>query len=344
MNAQAGGETDLYADALGHYRSPDRGDAVKVDWERPDYVGLLRVALRHVRAGRRGIRVVDLGAGAGEGWWLTRAALGRGVHFGYTAVDSSPSLLALGERRLGGEAGVRFRLTDMRDFDFAADPTDVYLSVGAPFSELDEESFAEVVRGIGMAVASRRGPSAVVLDVYGRDCLSWIPVAADRRTYSMTFFLDAASPPTRDMRFYTRGRLERVIHNGLTDAARNRLTGLVFSDRCVFSSRHTLTGAYNPDVPRLRTAVNALINGEDVPDGDRGLVIPEKAYLPHLGATPSHRALARTVDTWNKTVHTGLLGGRRSLARSLRGLNQITGTAAAGIGHYLTVVALFAAG
>src|SRR5438094_7210600 len=98
-------QDDPYASAaVGHYLSPGRTDYVKALWERPQMIALLRDALGFIRpepAVPGPLRVVDLGAGAGEGYDLIMAAgLPAGSLLEYVAVDRSRAMLGLLSRHL----------------------------------------------------------------------------------------------------------------------------------------------------------------------------------------------------------------------------------------------------
>lgn len=342
---------DPYAAAVHHYASARRSDLVKTLWERPVLVRLVGRALRHLRGepGNSGaaLHALDVGAGAGEGFDLIAAAalaVGHPSTFRYTALDRSDVMLRLAVTRLEKRAElIKPVVGDMADHRYTDDPAQLYLSSGAPYSELTVAQLTTAVRRICAAISCSRQSAALILDVYGRYCPAWLPVSAPRWLYSMNFFYDTEWPPTREMGFYTPGQLDCILAAALTEELRGRLTEVTFVDRSVFAGRHTTTCAYNPQLPRIRTIVNAVLAGDTaaVP----ALRVPSEAVLE----TPAFRSLdeqaAQTlsarIDSWNELVRCGPTG---SLTTRLHALNDSIGAAAIGGGHYLTMLALFAAG
>src|SRR3712207_4281449 len=93
---------DEYASATAHYSSLRRYDAVKRRWDQPHFVEILACAVRFLRNNglRHQLRVLDVGAGAGEGFGLLAQVQALG-DLCYTALDRSESMLKLAENRLG---------------------------------------------------------------------------------------------------------------------------------------------------------------------------------------------------------------------------------------------------
>jgi hypothetical protein len=344
------GAADPYAAAIGHYASAGRSDLVKTHWERPVSVGLIRQALQHLRAGGAGpaIHALDVGAGAGEGFDLLDAAVRQAQHplsFRYTALDRSSAMLRLAVERLAGRAGLITPIAaDIVDYPYTDDPAQLYLSSGAPYSELSDAAFGLVLEGICAAISRRPQPAAMIVDVYGRYCPAWLPVSAPRWVYSMSFFRDTQWPPTRDMAFYTPGQIEHLFTGLLTGDLRARLVRLAFADRSVFAGRHTAGGAYNPRLPRIRTIVNALLAG-DTAVAPAALHIPADTVRETRGfrdlGEQAAKTLASRVDRWNELARQEPLS---TLLARLHALNDGFGADAIGAGHYLTMLAFFSAG
>ena len=344
------GAADPYAAAIGHYASAGRSDLVKTHWERPVWVRLIRQALHHLHAGGAGaaIHALDVGAGAGEGFDLLDAAVRQAQHplsFRYTALDRSSAMLRLAVERLAGRAGLITPVAaDIADYPYTDDPAQLYLSSGAPYSELSDAAFRLVLERICAAISRRRQPAAVIVDVYGRYCPAWLPVSAPRWVYSMSFFRDTQRPPTIDMAFYTPGQIEQLFTGLLTGDLRARLVKLAFADRSVFACLHTAGGAYNPRLPPIRTIMNALLAG-DTAVAPAALHIPADAIHGTQGFRDLGRQAANTltsrVDRWNELVRHEPLSTLPSL---LHALNDGFSPDAIGVGHYLTMLAFFSAG
>lgn len=340
---------DQYAGAIGHYSSPGRADAVKKLWERPAFEDILVTALRYVGDQHGPLRVIDIGAGTAEGFKLLSRAATRAIPskpFAYTGIDTSRAMLDLAAAQLEAEAvAPELVHADMVHYDFSSSPADLYMSTGAPYSELTECQLSKCLTHLFHAIESSSSPSVVIVDVYGANCLAWLPVAAPRRTYSMSFFLDTESPPTREMGFYTPSDLGRIFYNSLTGRARRRLDALKFHDRSIFTSRQTTTGLYNEGLPPLRTIVNEILMGQ----GTHQLV--ETLHIPSIASSAlellqqrdkrSAVQLEQLVRCWNSIVQRHNSPPYSPLLHALHDLNSSSGLDSVGFGHYLTMVAFF---
>jgi SAM-dependent methyltransferase len=342
-----------YRQALSHYSSCARSDFVKRAWERPQFVSLLTDGLRHIVTrdeSSRALRVVDVGAGAGEGYHLLREAfleLGMTPRFDYWAIDSSSEMLALGKSSISRsgdvEGHVDFIEADMRSVDYSSRPADLFLSIGAPYSHLERGELRDISSRIFAAMASRPGPAAAIFDVLGRYSVEWIHLAAEHsRSYEMSFFAETSGTPTFRMTFYSRADLDQAIGTGASSQFGARADRIAYWDRSVFVGRHSSTGRYNPNLPRIRPLVNALAaGGADAPERIlRELRLTREHLALDEARMPSHIAdhLEAKRQAWNTAL--GRVSEERVSPRiaceMLRAVDQSGRSDGVGAAHSLT--------
>ena len=261
-------ETASYDGASAHYLSPDRRDPVKRYWEEPVNHRLLAAAIGALPGSSRPLRVLDVGAGTGDGLALLEGGLAltatpdRPVH--YIGLDPDPAMVETAREAHADRADAEFVQGDVRG-ELPADDVDLYLSAGVPYSHLPHDDFPEALRGILAGAARRSGPTAVVVDVLGRYSIEWTTRwALDAWDYRMSFFQgrddddDAiAAPMSVHSRRSVAAALDLAAHRAGVD-----LHAVEFHDRSVMVGRHTTTGAFNPDVPNYRSLVNRLHDGD----------------------------------------------------------------------------------
>lgn len=343
-----------YAQALQHYASGARNDFVKRAWERPQFVLLLTNVLAHIFTHVKPsstLRVVDIGAGSSEGYYLVRdayAALGLTPRFHYWAIDNSHEMLALAEKNIGRsdpvvEGRAHFLAADMRSIDYVSQRADLLLSIGAPYSHLQEAEFAIVSSRIFAGMAAHAAPSVAIFDVLGRYSVEWLSLARSRvRQYEMSFFVETPEVPVFPMTFYSRDDLNRVIGNGAFEHLGRRAERIVYWDRSVFAGRHTATGRYNSRFPKIRSLVNALASSDD----SNPTNIARELRLVHRDAdlgnapVPAHIAnhLKGRFRAWNAAVDL-IEDGRMSAAaacEALRAAEQLAQSEGVGAAHSLT--------
>jgi SAM-dependent methyltransferase len=257
-----------YDGASAHYLSPDRRDPVKRLWEEPLNHRLLASAIAALPRSSRPLRVLDVGAGTGDGLALVDGGLAltpdpaRPVH--YVGLDPDPAMVETARAQHADRADVEFLRGDVRAGP-PVDDVDLYLSAGVPYSHLSHADFPEALTGILAAAGRRRGPTALVVDVLGRYSIEWTTRwGLDSWDYRMSFFHGAderddaiAAPMSVHTRRSVAAALERAA--GATGV---RLRSVDYHDRSVMVGRHTTTGAFAPDVPNYRSLVNRLHEGD----------------------------------------------------------------------------------
>ncbi|WP_433802719.1 class I SAM-dependent methyltransferase [Actinomycetospora sp. CA-084318] len=329
--------TTSYAGASAHYLSPRRRDPVKRFWEEPVNHRILDRALGFVEGDP--VRVVDVGAGTGDGLALLEAATDRPLD--YTGIDPDPEMVTTATTTHADRTGVRFVQADVRDdLDLAPD---LWLSAGAPWSHLDHDDFRTTLVRLLRDAARRDRPTAVVVDTLGRWSPEWPTHWEDERwDYRMSFFQDAGDDPVAaPMSTHSRWSIDAAVLE-----ADVPLAALEFHDRAVTVGRHTTTGAFHPGLPDYRGLVNALY------DGDTAVDLPALHLDPPSGHAPDEVTafFAAFAALWNARLDRALeqeaaLGRtpsrRRALAADLCALEH--GAAPGlGVGHSLIALIVVA--
>lgn len=326
----------------GHYHQNQGGlfgkyDNVRTYWEDE----LTRLVLRpFVRerlvasaAANRGMRVLDLGCGSGEGYNLLtsirqsdlvldeaqRYVLGPRQVALYLGLDLSESMLAQGRRNFPGLQNIRFESADLREgLGVAArePPFDIYFSSYGSLSHLGAPQLRNCLR----AVVQHAAPGAVVvLDLMGRFSPEWPDYwlaqgdSEKTRPYSMSYLFSEAERRQGaierfSLRFWSGEEVRELA------AAVSLDTGVEFDvlellDRSLFVGRHVDTREYGSRLPPLRRLVNRLLE-HNVRTPLEQLLIPE---VP-LGDSEELRAFFRPlVHAWNTVIDfaRARLGGAR---------------------------------
>jgi hypothetical protein len=292
---------------------------------------------------RRELDVLDLGAGACEGFDLISSAqteIGVRSGFRYRAVDKSETMLRLSRKRLGSRAGVTLSERDIRDLEPAEFDVDLVLTVGAPLSHLTISELTELMRRIGVSLIRKTRPTVIILDVLGRFSLEWLPLhAIQRRSYEMSFF-SGDEYPTSEMTFYGADEIYALLQETLPSRSVVQWDA-AFWDRSVFVGRHTATGRYSDAIPRLRDSINRLATGISESFNRDELFVDLRANLdPFKVPAGVAESLTEAIGQWNSVVSRLPLGDREASLRQLHEVEYRAGTAGRGIGHSLTAVIL----
>jgi SAM-dependent methyltransferase len=275
----------------GHYHKNQGGlfgkhDNVRTYWEDE----LTRLTLRpYIReklvacaAANRGMRIVDLGAGSGEGFNLLTGIRQSDLVLGdaqryelsprqvalYMGLDLSESMLTHGRRNFVGCDQVRFEAADLREgLGVAAReaPFDVYFSSYGSLSHLTAEQLGTCLR----AVVRHAAPGALlVLDMVGRYSPEWPAYwpardeAGKTRPYSMSYLFSDAERNQGGierfpLRFWTGAEVRQLAAAVSADTS-VEVEPLELLDRSIFVGRHVDTAEYGARLPPLRRLVNRL--------------------------------------------------------------------------------------
>lgn len=285
--------TWTYSEAVarGLYGRHRRGligkhDNVRTHWEDELTRSALRPFLRErvasCAAEKRGLRVLDLGCGAGQGYELLtqirdhessleelpRYVVDPADLEVYLGVDLSAAMVAQGRANYEGTRHVRFAQADLReDLGAAAAECsfDVYFSSYGALSHLSARQLEDRL----VQIARHAQPGALVLlDVLGRLSLEWpeywsaTSELEKTRPYSMSYLFGEqeraqGQVETFPLRFWT-GREVRELCRRVSQQAGKRVHVAEMFDRSIFVGRHIDTGEYGSQLPPLRRLVNSL--------------------------------------------------------------------------------------
>jgi SAM-dependent methyltransferase len=257
-----------YASAIPHYLSADRRDPVKRYWEEPFSQAVLRSAVSGLPATGGDVRVLDIGAGTGDGFTLLNGALqnrddGRpaGPSVEYLGMDFDHDMVATANELHQETPNVSFLQGDVLD-GVPDEPFDLYMSAGVPYSHLSADELAVALTGISHNIKVQGKPAAVVVDVLGRYSLEWT-TNWDKQSwdYEMTFFQESTEAVGAEMTFHSRASLDAAIRTACSEG------GLVvehldYYDRSIMVGRHTATRTFNKAIPAYRLLINRLYEGD----------------------------------------------------------------------------------
>lgn len=261
-------------------------DNVRAHWED----AMTRVALRPfvrervercVRAGR-GVRILDLGCGAGQGYEQLIRIDSRDLDLAdehryvlrpeqielYLGLDLSEAMVEKGRENYHGLSSVRFDVADLREGlgkVRAKAPFDIYFSSYGALSHLE----AKALRQCLVDIARHANPGAiVVLDLLGRFSPEWpgywsASTEEEKvRPYSMSYLYPPGERSSGaiekfPIRFWTGNEVRELAADvGAQCGIDVRVCELL--DRSIFVGRHVDTGEYGTSLPPLRSQVNQL--------------------------------------------------------------------------------------
>ena len=337
---------DAYATAGQHYTSSIRRDWVKRSWEEPAFHRHLDAALE--RAGSHGLRsdldVLDVGCGTGVALDLLLGAPslvgGRRTLNRATGVDLDEGLLSIARDRFADDPRMTFTRGDLSSVPDTG-PHDLVLSSGVPFSHLTPEQLEPALARIAQVALGTRTDAAaprsalVIVDVLGRYSLEWTTRWDQTRwEYRMSFFATDEEVAATPMTTWDGEALDATIRRAAA-AAQAEVVDLVLVDRSLAVGRHTMTGEYTPELPRLRDLVDALAEGTEVDPALLRITLS----LPDApdAVLEAHAAFAAA---WNAALTEPLAPS--AMAERLRDVEATFEGAGLGLGHSLTAFALLA--
>ena len=316
------GKYDLYVGNLfGKY------DNVRTYWEDQ----LTRIAFRPFlldlverrRKENRGVRILDLGCGSGQGYEILVKIDSHDLDLGlqhervlpedsidlYYGVDISQPMVDKGEVLFADKPNVKFAQLDLREglgkIKTAEKPFDIYFSSYAALSHLSKEQLQNLLQDIS---AHGTNESLVVLDLVGRYSIEWPQFWSASsenekvRDYTMSYLY---SEPVREhldiekfpLRFWT-GNEVRELTQGITADTGVALEVLKLMDRSILVGRHTDTREYNKQLKPIRRLSNCL--HEDYFRTDlQTLMLDERMVPNHPEVAPFLHSL---IKAWNILV------------------------------------------
>jgi SAM-dependent methyltransferase len=296
--------TEFYETAVkaGFYGLESSGlsgkkDNVRKYWEDMFIKSAIRSAFQELLPERQKLRIVDLGAGSGEGYeLLTHIHPDHPVQSSdpfvltddqiqvYDGADLSPAMVAQGCKNYQRKPNVRFTQADLsQGFPFMKEPSyDIYFS---SYGSLSHLTVCDLVNLSSQLFLHARKGSILVYDVYGRRSPEWPDYwgksARDPLSYNMGYLLplEQQDPKRIDwfpVAFWTPEEMICAISEASARSGR-KVTPLMVKDRSILVGRHMDTSLFKPQRFQIRAQVNRLFDM-----GFRGEIVglkPDMAYL-----------------------------------------------------------------
>ena len=277
IDAVSQGHYDVYQGGLsGKY------DNVRIYWEDQVRGIMLRPYLQALvnRKKKQGskLRIVDLGAGTGEGFrlltsWMSEEAdlrLNRAKILPYDMIDAyvgcdlSETMVDQGNINYADRPNVTFRQGDIsKGFPLKDEkPFDLYFCSYGSFSHINGMAMEHLLKEI---VGHASGRAIVVGEWLGRHSLEWPcywDEPGDRMLdYSMSWLPTETEPEDGPEYFPIRfwlGDEIRALVNRVAKKTKIKINILGLHDCSIFVGRHIDTGEYNKWICPIRLAVNHL--------------------------------------------------------------------------------------
>ena len=313
------GKYDLYVGNLfGKY------DKVRTYWEDQ----LTRIVLRpflsnlvdNQRKNNQGVRIVDLGCGAGQGYdILTKIDL-HNLDLGlqhrrilanddlsiFLGLDISQAMVEKGQVLFADHPHVQFKQADLSeglgDLKTTEAPFDLYFSSYGSLSHLAREDLVNLLQDI---CHHGKPGSLVVMDLIGRYSIEW-PDFWDAqseeekvREYNMGYLYSEQVRQTIDIesfpiRFWT-GEEVRELTQEITANTGINLEVVKLVDRSILVGRHTDTRAFNPKLKQSRRLINSL-HEDYLRTNLEELILDATIFPDHQFITP---LLHELINSWN---------------------------------------------
>lgn len=307
-------------------------DHVRTHWEEAALCRALRPHLEAKAKGHaskgRGLRVLDIGCGSGDGLSLLQTIRREKANpaghdprllttyplEAYRGIDLNDALLEQAEERHNESDSITFDKVDLTGgIPFAADEPgyDLYFASFGTFSHLNTEQTIRVLRDI----ANHAEPGALILiDWLGRFSYEWQdlwdadPSHEAWMDYRISYIYSAEERKTRDiasfpLRLVTRDEAEVMAAKAGAEAD-VRFEIVSFEDRSLLSGRHIDTGEYNGNPMPIREHLNSLHE----PSRRTDLSQVRAHYRPRDGFDRQNEAFAQLVNAWNALIdHTATL-------------------------------------
>jgi SAM-dependent methyltransferase len=324
-----------YAAAVGNgFYARDNGglsgkyDNVRRHWEdqitRYALGGFIEPSYAAWRRSLSRVRVLDLGAGAGEGYELltSLATVGNSVNHAdfdllpadmlgyYRGLDISPEMVEMGRSAYAGVPKVEFETRDLAlglGPEADAPPYHIYFSSYGSLSHLHDDELARLIEDI----LDHQGERALfVADLLGRYSYEWQCYWADSgtdesnmRQYSMSYLypddiLDEIEVERFPIRYWSATEFDTFI-DGIVEAKGGRVVRRAMMDRSILVGRHMDSAEYNALARPIRAAVNSL--HEFNRRTDLSTLVFD--YMPQPGFDDLNAFFDRFQMVWNAVVY-----------------------------------------
>jgi len=295
-------------------------DHVRRYWEDMAIKLMVRPALEDCLRRRPALRIVDLGAGSGEGIeLLTRIPRRDGSARErflfdldridrYVGLDLAAGMVEQGRANYRGHDAISFRQADLGAGFALKDepPFDLYFSSYSSLSHIAHDRLRHLTEDI----FRHAGDTAyLVFDLFGRLSLEWPGYWGAATQAMLPYHMAWLLPPEQrqperiepyPVAYWTADELQRMVAEAAT--ATGRRVDLTLMDRSLFVSRHADTGMFNGQPRPWRAEVNHLFDRDF--RGDYARLRVDLDFLTgHRAVAPAGLArLERYRDEWNAVV------------------------------------------
>ncbi len=273
------------------------------------------------------IRVVDLGAGSGEGYEILKSVrkADMGLAGGeidilpgemlgcYKGLDISSAMVRQGNQTYTHDPKAHFEIADLaRGLSplQAEEPFDIYFSSFGSLSHLSRTEMRKLIKDV-----CDHAPDSwiFVADLLGRYSFEWqcyweCSGADDEnmRQYSMSWLYPPDMIPEIEVerfpvRYWGGQEFDEFLTKILKDKGARILRKRIW-DRSILVGRHMNTGEFNPHAQPIRFAVNSLFQFNRRTDLDC-LIFD---YVPHDGFPDLNAFFEKMQVAWNSLVYAGI--------------------------------------
>ncbi len=286
-----------------------------------DFVG---PAVEQKRRDLSRIRVVDLGAGSGEGYEILTSLKKQGASLAskevdvlpadmlgsYFGLDVSPAMVTQGQRTYEHDPKVEFAVADLSQGLGAAAlnaPYNIYFSSFGSLSHLRDEELCCLIQGI---CDHFDGRCIFVADLVGRYSFEWQCYwgqsgvdEANMRQYSMSYLyppemIDKIEVERFPLRYWGADELDAFVSAAVKEKGVEVHKKQLW-DRSILVGRHMNTAEFNRHAQPIRAAVNSLHEFNRRTDLDE-LIFD---YTPHPDFPELNEFFERFQMAWNAVVH-----------------------------------------
>jgi SAM-dependent methyltransferase len=272
------------------------------------------------------IRVLDLGAGAGEGYKILTSLKRHAENLGstevevlpadilgcYKGVDISQAMVEQGRAIYALDPKVQFAIGDLADGlgPLKNDrPYDIYFSSYGSLCHLRDEQLRGLIEDI---YDHFDGSCILIADLIGRYSFEWqchwdTPTGeTNMRQYSMSYLypaemLDVVEVERFPLRYWGADEFDAFIREIMEEKG-GRVAKAELRDRSVVVGRHMNTGEFNPRVQPIRASVNCLHELDHRTDLESLLF----DYAPEPGYTAINAFFESFQMAWNAVVYAAI--------------------------------------
>jgi hypothetical protein len=319
----------LYAKDVGGLEG--KHDNVRRHWEDQltryalhDFVGRL---VERKRSALSRVRVVDLGAGSGEGYEILKGL--RKAETGlaereidvlpaemvgcYKGLDLSSAMVRLGNQTYAHDPKAHFDIADLAhglSIVQEEEPFDIYFS---SFGSLSHLTAGEMQRLIGDVCEHAPDSFIFVADLLGRYSFEWQCYWDDTgeddgnlRQYSMSWLyppdmMDHIEVERFPVRYWGGQEFDDFMTETIEDKGAHIKRKRIW-DRSILVGRHMNTGEFNPHAQPLRLAVNSLFQFNRRTDLN-SLIFD---YVPHDSFPVLNAFFEKMQVAWNSLIYAGI--------------------------------------